>query len=247
MSPCDPVDYDAYWDSALDTYIQMPTHRHRIRFVLNSLNRGGVDQDTFVFDYGCGAGLILRAIRDRFGLHDAQLGGCDISPQGIHRARADIVSPHFYCGSCPQLDRQCDYIVCSEVIEHTRAYREILEWIKDHLVLGGMLVLTTPTGSIGPTDAYFGHVQHFQIKELTGLLGELGYEIVLAHLCGFPFLSAQKWLARRYWERVRSQYMGGPITLKKRVVFTLSNWVYYVHDFIPFGPQILIQARNTLK
>lgn len=238
------VKYDEYWEAELATYASIPTHRHRIRFVINCLRAAGVNEQDLVFDYGCGAGLFLVEIRQALGLADSQLGGCDLAGNGIKKARQSIESPHFFCADRPELDVACDYIVCSEVIEHTVEYRAILSWVFEHLAHGGSLILTTPTGPMSATDRFYGHVQHFEIDELTALLEELGFEIRHARRWGFPFFTLQKALTTRFFDHARKTYISGPLTLYKRLLFSAAHCAYFVHDLIPFGPQILIRAAK---
>ncbi len=244
MDSPEPIDIEAHWSDAVETYKNHPTSRHRRRFVVNALDGEPFGPDTFVFDYGCGAGLALEDVKRRFGLRDDQVGGCDISTQAVARARERISSPHFICGGYPEVDRPIHYVICSEVIEHTAEYRAILVWIRDHLVPGGVLVLTTPGGTLDPPDRYYGHVQHFRLPGLVAQLNELGFDVERARLWGFPCFTLQRWMTKRHFDRVKDAFMGGPLSLSKRAVFTAFYYLYFVHDLIPYGSQIFIKARR---
>jgi 2-polyprenyl-3-methyl-5-hydroxy-6-metoxy-1,4-benzoquinol methylase len=238
------IDYDIHWAESLETYRNHPTSRHRRRFVMNALQRAQLTPQSFVFDYGCGAGLALEEAQARFGLRDDQLGGCDVSATAIARVRARFDSPHFIQGEFPPLDRPIDVAICTEVIEHTAEYARVLAWIAAHLRPGGHVILTTPGTPMDPPDEFYGHIQHFRLRDLTRLLRECGYEVDYAARWGFPLFTLQKWLTRTWFDRVKSGYMEGKLSRKKRAVFTVAYYAYMVHDWIPWGPQLFIRARK---
>ncbi len=239
------IDYDEHWAQALDTYANHPTSRHRRRFALQSLQKIGIPPEAFVFDYGCGAGLLLKDIQKRYQLTDIQLGGCDLSSEAIEIARKEFESPYFYHQQYPKLVRPIDIAITTEVIEHTDQYRDILSWLWKHLRLGGRLIVTTPGGTMDPPDVYYGHVQHFQLTELVPLLEEIGFAIRVARNWGFPLFTLQKWITRKSFEHVKAEYMHGPLNSRKRFIFTIAYYLYFVHDLLPWGPQIFILAEKT--
>jgi hypothetical protein len=238
-------DPDHYWQQTKDSYPHYPTIRHRKRFIRSVLRRERLGDDTFLFEYGCGSGGVLKHIRDHFRLRDAQLGGCDISSTAIALARRDIDSPHLYVSTSPTLPRPCDAIICTEVLEHTTQYDKILEWSRDHLVQRGLLIVTTQAGKIHASDRYTGHTQHFQLTRLNALLVQLGFTLEQSRLWGWPLFTLQKYLTDVHFKSVQNGYLEGELTLKKRLVFGLATALYYLHDFIPFGPQIFIVARKA--
>ncbi len=231
-----------YWENTETAYPYYPTVRHRKRYILDAIKNIKFTKETFVFDYGCGQGSILNEIKYQFRGQDTNLGGCDLSEVAIEYARKKINSPYLYPQVFPQLPVKCDVIVCSEVIEHTEDYLEILYWIKNHLNYSGLLILTTQTGKIHASDKYTGHTQHFDIYQLTHILERLGFRIESASRWGFPFFTLQKYLTNWNFEKIRQDYLEGELSLKKRIVFKIAFWVYFLHDFINSGPQIYIQA-----
>jgi 2-polyprenyl-3-methyl-5-hydroxy-6-metoxy-1,4-benzoquinol methylase len=73
-----------------------------------------------------------------------------------------------------QFDRQFDYIICREVLEHIKNYEKVLQDFYRLLKPGGMLILSVPTSF---TERYFyfwdkkwlkkcGHVNIFKRKEI---------------------------------------------------------------------------------
>lgn len=237
------IRYDSYWGRVSGAYAFYPTVKHRRRFILsvlrNRLRRGGL-----VFDYGCGDGAVLEAVRGEFGLDDEMVGGCDVSGRALALVRRRISSPFFYQGVFPNLDRQCQAVICSEVIEHTQQYEGVLRWIASHLLPGGLLVLTTQSGRIHASDIYTGHTQHFELKELCSLIRGLGFSVQYARRWGFPFFTAQKYMTDVGFDRVRTGYLEGDLTARKQGLFTLAYALYYIHDLIPYGPQIYVVAMR---
>ena len=239
---------DIYWEKTGIPYPHYPTVRHRKRFIVNSIRGFKAEtKDLFVFVYGCGEGDVLKEVRRKLGLSDEQLGGCDISDKAIEAVRREVDSRYLYKSAFPRLDRKCDIIICSELIEHTRDFPEVLHWIKDNLSADGLLILTTQSGKIHASDRYTGHTQHFDIGELNRALKRLGFEVERSRLWGFPFFSLQKYLTDVSFEKVRSGYLEGNLTCRKRLVFGVAYLLYFVHDLIGFGPQIYIVASNNRR
>ena len=241
------IDYDEHWAISGISYSFQPTVRHRMRFILNCLQHLPLDDNTFLFDYGCGMGACLRAIQGRFGLRGNQLGGCDLSANGVAITTRRVNSPYILHAAYPKLDKLCDIAVCSEVIEHTSEYREILGWIFNHLKEGGHLILTTPGGTLDPPDAFYGHVQHFRPDQLALILREIGFEVNLARSWGFPLFSLQKVITKRYFEQIKSAYMEGALSAKKRIIYWVAYYVYFIHDLISVGPQIFVRAVKPVR
>lgn len=238
------INYDDHWAWSQDTYKNHPTSRHRRRFVLNEIRKNGITKKSLIFDYGCGPGLLLQDIRERFGLSSDQLCGCDISSEAVEAARSRFPQGYFYNCSLPAIDGSMDLIVCTEVIEHTSKYKDILIWIASNLTPGGLAVITTPGGTMDPPDEYYGHIQHFRLEELREILESLGFCIVTCRYWGFPLFTLQKWVTKRYFVKVRDKYMHGNLTIGKMLIFDLATFLYYIHDLIPRGPQILISATK---
>jgi len=241
------IDYDQFWRNDLSTYKNHPTSRHRRRFVRKLVGGLTLRPDAFVFDYGCGTGLALSELQGIFALRDSQLGGLDLSEEAIAQVNRKFESPHFYAGSSPSLNRLIDLAVCTEVIEHTAEYRNILHWLYGHIRPGGTLILTTPHAPMDPPDEYYGHIQHFELKDLVRDMENIGFKVDVARRWGYPFFTMQKYITRKHFDRIRNQYMLGSLTFRKKIIFGLSYLVYYIHDLINHGPQIFIRAHRRME
>ncbi len=235
---------DAYWSSTEESYAHYPTVRHRIRFVLGTLRRHGIRAGRAVFDYGCGEGTLLATLQRELGLSAADVAGCDISRRAVEVAAARTGSVGLHAESPPRVAGRYDAIVCCEVVEHTPAYREILRWISAHLADGGLLVLTTQSGLIHASDRYTGHTQHFRLAALRRALRDEGLEPLSGRAWGWPLFTLQKYATDVRFDRVRAGYLEGHMTPRKRLVFGLTYAAYFVHDLIPFGPQLYLVARK---
>ena len=235
-------DPDGYWRGAEESYPHYPTVRHRKRYIIGALAHHGISSEKFVFDYGCGEGGVLREIADRFALAGRALGGCEISAEAVESARKKIDGARIFNSLFPELDEKIDAAVCSEVIEHTDNYLQILGWIRNNLKPGGLLVLTTQAGKIHASDIYTGHKRHFDLDELTAVLRSLGFSIVDARLWGFPFFTLQKYLTDFNFDKIRRNYLEGGVSFKRGLVFSIAYSLYFIHDLIGFGPQIYISA-----
>ncbi|HVS04063.1 MAG TPA: class I SAM-dependent methyltransferase [Thermoanaerobaculia bacterium] len=236
--------YERFWSADAAVYEAHPTSRHRKRFIVSVAAASGLRRGDFVFDYGCGTGMVLRTLRDRVGLDPRDLGGCDIAAAAVARVARDLSSATIVHGSFPEIDRPIRVAVCSEVIEHTPEYRDILRWLFDHLAPGGSLVLTTAGTPMDAPDVSYGHTQHFRLPGLRADLQQIGFEVVSARRWGFPFFSLQKLATRMFFDQVRQRVIEGGMGPLKRRLFAVAYRLYFVHDRIPWGPQIFVVARR---
>ena len=236
---------DTYWESTEASYPHYPTVRHRKRFILNAIACAKLPPGFTVFDFGCGEASLLKSIQAKFRLLDDQLGGCDVSGRAVVSAKMKLKSPYLFHALYPDLPRTFDVMICSEVIEHTRDYKKILEWMHANLAPGGLLILTTQAGKIHGSDRYTGHTQHFDRRELTNLLISIGYKIEQSYLWGWPFFTLQKYMTDFRFEQIQANYLEGSLSLRKKIIFSLAYLAYCLHDLIPFGPQIYITARKV--
>lgn len=241
---------DSYWEKVEQAYDSYPTVQHRRRVITREVERiqaSRKDSSALsVFDFGCGNGQLLKFIGTRLKLGETNLSGCEISSVGMLEAQKKIPQGKFYNEAFPATKDRFDIIICSEVLEHTADYRKILEWIFDHLSQGGSAILTTQSGRIHASDLYAGHVQHFDVPALETELKECGYEIVRSSSWGFPFFTTQKYMTNLNFQKVKAAYLEGEMSFKKRFIFFLATLAYFVHDVIPWGPQIFITARRPL-
>jgi SAM-dependent methyltransferase len=154
-----------------------------------------------IVDLGLSRGLLLERFRRYSG---AQLGGIEIDPAEIERARARGLEPlqHFVnvfdgnvmTARLPYEDDSADVVLAGEILEHVVDTEGFLREIHRTLAPGGALVLSTPNifwaknrarvlaGRYPDALEYrsrygadFGHVRIFGPDQLRELLGETGF------------------------------------------------------------------------
>lgn len=234
-----------FWDNIDTSYPQYPTVRHRLRFILKMMKRfSRPAKESFVFDYGCGTGDIVLAVKNKYQLKDDQLGGSDMSEKSIKFCRDKFDSPFFYQEMYPVLEKKCDVIICSEVVEHATNYREILRWVYDNLQTGGVFLLSTQGGKMHKIDEYSGHVHTFKIEDLKTILEGLGFETIYARRWGFPLFTWQKMLTDINFNKIKDSYLEGELSVFKRMFFNFVYLMYFVEDVVNLGPQLYICARK---
>jgi len=235
---------DEYWEKTETAYSYYPTVKHRKRFILKAISNIKIHKDTFIFDYGCGNGNILSNIKKKYGMSSEQLGGCDVADNLINKLKAEFNSSNFFAEEFPRLNKKADIIVCSEVIEHTEKYNDIIKWAFQNIKTGGTFILTTQTGKIHASDKYTGHTQHFELKKLLYDLENNGFLIKKAYKWGFPLFTLQKMLTDINFNVVRMQYLEGDMTFSKKIVYKVADILYFAHNLINHGPQIFIIAEK---
>jgi len=234
-----------FWDNIEVSYPLYPTVRHRTRFILQMFKKYCLpDKNIFVFDYGCGTGDIISAIKNQYNFRDDQIGGSDMSAKSIAICRQKIASPYFYQELYPNLPRKCDVIICSEVIEHAVNYQDILQWIQKNLKSGGVFLLSTQGGKMHKIDEYSGHVQTFKIKNLKNILETYGFKVAYFRQWGWPLFTWQKILTDINFDKIKNSYLEGSPSKLKRYFFNLVYWLYFIEDIINYGPQLYICAIN---
>ena len=101
-------------------------YRNRLR----SLRKHGVDQNTRILDYGCGAGLFVNFLRQR-GYHAVE-GYDEFDPQFLDKN---------------VLEGEYDAVVSFDVIEHVEQPREFISNISALTCPNGLVAIGTPNAS----------------------------------------------------------------------------------------------------
>lgn len=233
-----------YWIKTGKVYSSYPTVRHRYRFVINSIKNYKKGYPFSFYDYGTGNGDLLLKVKNTFTLDDDMLGGSEISEVGFELTKEKINSNNLYNLKNPKLSTKFDVMACIEVIEHTEKYLEIISWIKENLSDKGLLILSTQSGPMYNSDKYVEHTQHFELKDLETILKENGFKIKYSTQWGFPFFTIQKVLTNINFNFTKDRFLEGKLSLAKKLFYDFSYLLYYLHDFINYGPQIYIVAEK---
>ncbi len=158
-----------------------------IRRVLQSLYR------PVVLDIGCGVGTLS--------LFAAQYAhaviGIDVSARAVAIAQAAIYPSQrvfFKQGTLSAPVQVASCIICCEVLEHVPHDEQFLYILRDSLIKGGILILSTPlqetvlasTRLYKHFDAEVGHLRRYSVTQLRSLFARVGFEIVELHRTESP-------------------------------------------------------------
>lgn len=147
-----------------------------------------------ILDVGCGNGVIAcRLLADGFDIY-----GIDASETGINIASEKYPGRFFVQDiSSEQLPDalstfQFDVVISTEVIEHLYAPRSYMKLIKNILLRGGVVIISTPyhgylknlvMALTNKMDNHFtvlwdgGHIKFWSKRSLTNLLTEFGFKV----------------------------------------------------------------------
>ncbi len=159
-----------------------------------------------ILDIGCGNGAIACRLLD----HGFDVHGIDASESGIRIANQkypdrfyvqDISDQHLPFAIS---HLKFDVIISTEVIEHIYAPRTYMNFIKNNLSPGGILIISTPyhgylknlvLALTNKLDNHFtalwdgGHIKFWSVKTLSTLLNEFEFKIIDYKGCGrMPYL-----------------------------------------------------------
>jgi SAM-dependent methyltransferase len=137
-----------------------------------------------LLDIGCGRGLWLSQFGDawkRYGV-DVSEGAADVARRF---AGADV-----FCGPIEQYTdapRSLDLITAFALIEHLSDPAELIQWARDHLAPGGLLILMTGDrestvarhmGGAWPMYEPREHLHFFSDRSLSALVESFGFRVV---------------------------------------------------------------------
>lgn len=152
-----------------------------------------------VADLGCGDGLLLEHLTGAGA--GSTFVGIDLSPAQIARNRARLPQIEWLCADIGAdelpdgLSARFDMVISSEVIEHVDDDRAFLKAARRIARPGGLLMLTTQSGPIRPTEMSVGHVRHYTADSIRRALDDSGWAIERIWNEGFPFHDLSKWAA----------------------------------------------------
>jgi SAM-dependent methyltransferase len=167
---------DGYWR-------KMAAPRFRVATLLEVLAH---EKARSLVDLGCGGGNLLAEIRK--GRPEMDLAGVDLSIAQIEANRASHPGIGWYAADL-------DVVVASEIVEHVSDPVAFLSNALRLAAPGGRLMLSTQSGPVRETERRVGHVRHFTVAEMNGVLGDAGWRPMRVWNAGFPFHDLSKWYA----------------------------------------------------
>jgi 2-polyprenyl-3-methyl-5-hydroxy-6-metoxy-1,4-benzoquinol methylase len=152
-------------------------------------------------EVGCGEGWLLAAAQ----AGGFEVSGLDFSDDGLRRFHPELLDRTTFGDAFENLERlieageRFDVIAMEHVLEHVLEPERLLERLPRLIVPGGVCAITVPNDfsplqraarETGHVDREFWlappqHLNYFEAKSLTTLLGRLGYETRLAY-ASFP-------------------------------------------------------------
>jgi len=195
--------YDGLFEGDASYWKHMAAPRVRAKRILEAAS--GLCPKT-IGDFGCGGSNMLLILRRRF--PEARLAGVDLSGARIARNASLYPDIHWVCadvcsrGFLGSMPFPVDLALSMEVIEHVDDPLAYLANIAGAMSEAGMLVLSTQSGMMRPTEVYVGHIRHFSAIEMEALLRQAGFTGVRAWNEGFPFHNLSKQAANIFPQRI---------------------------------------------
>jgi SAM-dependent methyltransferase len=156
----------------------------KAREIVKLIQRGGLEPKRVV-EIGCGAGLVLKLLSERFG--EAEFSGYDISPQAISIARQHAGPRlHFHQEDAlsPSNTEHFDLLLAIDVFEHVPDYLGFLEkcrgkanWKAYHIPLE-VNVSAVLRNTVERDRYLIGHLHYFTAAGALAALRDTGHEIV---------------------------------------------------------------------
>jgi 2-polyprenyl-3-methyl-5-hydroxy-6-metoxy-1,4-benzoquinol methylase len=236
--------YNKIWESQKELHKYHPSVELRNSLIFKSLNQLKFES---ILDVGCGDGDLLSKIKTKY--PNIMYSGFDKSEFIISKNKASYNDIKFQCidildSKTPQ--KAFDIVICSEMIEHIKEYRHVIESLTSFVKPGGHLILTTQAGKLYKSDLHVGHEQHFSCNQLSTIVKNNGLTVLECFRKGFPFYTLQK-VIYHYFFNFGSimQKDSTKFIFLKRLIFKI---LYFLMFFSPkstsLGPQLFLVARR---
>lgn len=167
-------------------FVPMPRYqlrKHALKKLLKKLNAVGSGKKLYEIGYGAG---------EIFGLY-REMGLCvygyDFSKYAYEYASQNYQDDRIVLfQEKPKPQKQYDFVVACEVLEHIEDDLEMLEEWKGYLNNTGKLIISVPAHEKkwGATDVYAGHYRRYERKELEQKFAGAGMQIETIYTYDFP-------------------------------------------------------------
>jgi SAM-dependent methyltransferase len=218
MKAMSKVAYDQGWDSKWDDMKKYGPFSRHIRRILKTMIRP-LDIKS-ILDVGCGQGSLLAELKLEF--PHIEPCGVDISQSAVKLARQRLPYGEFWVMDIARetLNKKCDLVICSEVLEHIPDDNTALRNLKQ--MTGKYLVISTPQGEMRKFEREVGHVRNYARGELVNKLEQTGFVVISVVEWGFPFYSP---LYRDFLEITGSKGTTGEFGALRKLI---SQAIYYL-------------------
>ncbi|MEO7913180.1 MAG: class I SAM-dependent methyltransferase [Roseiflexaceae bacterium] len=147
-----------------------------------------------------------------------------------------------------------DVVVCTEVLEHVGAWRELLARGGELLRPGGTLIVSVPRDprQFSVLDSYAGHLRRFRDHELLAEL-KSGYEQITVRRLGFPSMRMIVWaytsvlkLTNRSHASQSQSLWREPSLAKRLAVAAFYRLLKFDNLFahLPLGATLVVRAKK---
>lgn len=241
--------YNLWWEKYLTTNVDEPGTKYRKSEILK-LIKNYKPKNIRILDCGCGAGELIRFLIKN-NVSPKLIGGCDISDMVIERNKKIFKNVDFFvCNLGVKQNikgKKYDVVVCSEVIEHVKNWRLLLNNLKEFLKPDGIIILSTQSGMRHGHHRELGHLKHFATQEISKEMEKHGLRILNAYNCGWPFMNLKNILVNLPFLRVRENMMrSSKQSILNKTQFKVFDLAYMLSSHTK-GPQIFVIAGSISK
>ncbi|MDA0747449.1 MAG: class I SAM-dependent methyltransferase [bacterium] len=227
--------YDVEWTQQWqDMKTFSPVARHTRRLIRNLLNH--IPYRSLI-DIGCGNGALLRELPlDTTQIH---ICGVDFSEVAVRLAQQQTPG-QFHCLDIQNtsLQETFDVGICSEVLEHLDNDEAALSNIR---TMCKQVIITVPSGPLGPSSAAMGHVRHYTKESLTQKLTQAGFTVCQIRAWGTPFHDPlYAWLRGQAPEGATTGNYG---YLRRAMSYTL--YLLFFFNLLDRGHKLIALAERT--
>lgn len=241
------MNYNSWWNKYLNTNIEEPGTKYRKKEILKLLLKYK-KRNCSILDSGCGAGELINFLIENK-ISPGTISGCDISDFIIKRNKKNLKKVNFFVCNLEtgsNLGRKkYDIVICSEVIEHVRGWKDMIKNLSKLLTKDGTIILSTQSGKIFGHQLELGHLKHFTVDELCEELEKNQIAKKEAYTCGWPFMNFKNLLVNMPILKTRERMMrSGAKSRAQKIQFSLFDLAYKISSRA-YGPQIFIVAKKS--
>lgn len=161
----------------------------RFRWIVNRINQ--YPENSKVLDLGCGTSLLGRILSDKLTVDNVVINsvgkydyrGIDYVEEAIEDNKKNLPDLKFnkydITKKIKQLVNSVDVCVCSQVLEHTFEYKQIVQHMYDYLKHSGMMLITVPRENLIPSPSHVIKFDFYKFIELFEDLNITNFKIIL--------------------------------------------------------------------